>query len=395
MAVGIWLGIWLGLLGAGAAAATAYLFLLSLAAFRRPAPSRGDAPAARLTCLIPAHDEAELISRSIESLLHQDYPRELFDVVVIADNCRDGTAARALAQGARVLERCEPDLPGKGRALRWAMDALLLMPDPPDAFVVVDADSVADPRLLRELEAALRSGHDAVQAEYLVLDENGSAAAGLVGVGFLLFHRVRLGGRAALGLPSTLVGNGMLLGRRLIESHPWDAFIGAEDLEYTINLCLAGVRPVFAPRALVRGPMPTRGRASRRQRMRWEGGRIHLMRTRLGPLWSSAVKGRDVALLSVAVDLTVPPLGILAMLIAVGSGATALLALTGLVSPWAAVPFISAGTMLAGHVLGGLIAGRAPASAYRSLLRAPLFLSSKLLVYVRLAAGYDVREWRR
>jgi exopolysaccharide biosynthesis WecB/TagA/CpsF family protein len=384
-----------GLLGAGAAAATAYLFLLTLAAFKRPAPRRRADPRARLACLIPAHDEAALISRSVESLLRQDYPRELFDVIVIADNCSDETAARAIACGARVVERCEPDRPGKGRALRWAMDALLLLPEPPDAVVVVDADSIAGPCLLRELEAALQSGHDAVQAEYLVLDENGSSGAELVSVGFLLFHRVRLGGRAALGLPSALVGNGMLLSRRLIEAHPWDAFIGAEDLEYTINLCLAGVRPVFAPGAAVVGPMPTGGRASRRQRMRWEGGRFHQMRTRLGPLWSAALARRDMALLSVAVDLTVPPLGILAMLIAVGGAATGALALTGLVSPWAALSWAVAGTMLAGYVLGGLVAAHAPASAYRSLLRAPLFLASKLLVYVRLAAGYDVREWQR
>ena len=129
--------------------------------------------------------------------------------------------------------------------------------------------------------------------------------------------------------------------------------------------------------------------------MRWEGGRFHQMRTRLGPLWSAALARRDLAVLSVAVDLTVPPLGILTLLIAVGGGATLALAMTGLASPWTAVPWVGAGTMLAGHVLGGLIAGHAPASAYRSLLRAPFFLVSKLLVYVRLAAGYDVRQWQR
>lgn len=389
------LSILLVLLGVGPAAASAYLFLLALAAFRRRIPGRVGEPTARLVCLIPAHDEAALISRSVDSLLHQDYPRELFEVVVIADNCSDETSARALARGATVMERCEPDHPGKGRALRWAMDALLLRREPPDAVVVVDADSIADPCLLRELEAALKSGHDAVQAEYLVLDEDGASSAGLVSVGFLLFHRVRLGGRAALGLPSSLVGNGMLLSRRLIESHPWDAFTGAEDLEYTINLCLAGVRPAFASRAVVVGPMPTGGRASRRQRMRWEGGRFHQMRTRLGRLWSAALARRDLALLSVAVDLSVPPLGALALLITVGAGAAVTLALLGLVSPWAVVPWVAAGVMLAGHVLGGLVAGHAPASAYRSLLRAPFFLASKLLVYARLAAGYDVREWQR
>jgi exopolysaccharide biosynthesis WecB/TagA/CpsF family protein len=389
------LGIVLALLGSGAGAASAYLLILSVAAyFHRPPAVVGD-PTNRLTCLIPAHDEAFLIARSVDSLLKQDYPKELFTVVVIADNCSDQTSALALAEGARVMERSDPERPGKGHALRWAMDALMATPEPPDAFVVVDADSVADPGMLRELEAALRSGHDAAQAEYLVLDEPGRSGAGIVAVGFILFHQVRLSGRSVLGLPSSLVGNGMLLSRRLIESHPWDAFTGAEDLEYTLNLCLAGVRPVYVSGAKLFGPMPTGARASRRQRMRWEGGRFHQMRTRLGPLWSSALGRFDPGLLSVAIDLTVPPLGILALLIAGGGVATVALALAGLTSIWAASPWVAAGTMLAGHVLGGLAAARAPASAYRSLLRTPYFVASKLLVYVRLAGGFDVRAWQR
>jgi exopolysaccharide biosynthesis WecB/TagA/CpsF family protein len=389
------LGIVLGLLGAGAGAASAYLLLLSLAAFRhRPRPATGR-PTNRLTVLIPAHDEAELISRSVASMLAQDYPRELFEVVVIADNCADQTASRARDHGARVVERSDPDRPGKGNALRWAMDAILAGPEPPDAFVVVDADSIGGPGMLRELEAALRSGSEAVQAEYLVLGEDGPKNAGLVGIGFLLFHRARLSGRAALGLPSSLVGNGMLLGRRLLESHPWDAFTGAEDLEYTLSLCLAGVRPAFASRAQVQGPMPTGARASRQQRLRWEGGRFHQVRTRLGGLWSAALRRRDFALLSVAVDLTVPPLAALALLIAGGVAATLALGQAGLAPRWAAIPWLAAGGMLAGHVLAGLVAARAPARTYLSLLRAPVFIASRLLVYARLATGFDAREWRR
>ena len=62
------LSILLVLLGVGPAAASAYLFLLALAAFRRRIPGRVGEPTARLVCLIPAHDEAALISRSVDSL---------------------------------------------------------------------------------------------------------------------------------------------------------------------------------------------------------------------------------------------------------------------------------------------------------------------------------------
>jgi exopolysaccharide biosynthesis WecB/TagA/CpsF family protein len=388
------IGVALFVLGCGVAAACAYLLSLSLVAFLHRPPAAAGSPVNQLIVLVPAHNEAELIGRSVRSLLAQDYPAELIEVVVIADNCDDDTAALATVAGARVMQRSDAEHPGKGHALRWAMDRLLVEPRPPDAVVVVDADSVAHPSLLRELEARLRSGADAVQAEYLVLDEAGTRAE-LVGVGFLLFHRVRLAGRAALGLPSSLVGNGMLLSRRLLETHPWDATTGAEDLEYTLNLCMAGIHPEFAARARLWGPMPTGGRASRRQRMRWEGGRFNQVRSRLGKLVRAAVASRDLALLSVAADLAVPPLGLLTILLLAGAALSALLAAARVVPGWAVAPWLLAGVMLAGHVLAGLVAARAPARAYLALLRAPFFLAAKLLVYVGLASGFDVHSWER
>ena len=64
------------------------------------------------------------MSRAVEALRHQDYPPGLLDVIVIADNCSDGTAAAASVAGAVVWERADPDAPGKGRALTWALDRL-------------------------------------------------------------------------------------------------------------------------------------------------------------------------------------------------------------------------------------------------------------------------------
>src|SRR5256885_3807440 len=155
------------------------------------------------------------------------------------------------------------------------MDRLLAEPDPREGGVVVDADAVAEPGLLAGRAGAAEAGHDVVQAEYLVMEETSSSRERLLAAAFLLFHRVRFGGRAALGLPAALVGNGMLFTRRLLETHPWGAFTGVEDLEQTIRLRLAGTRVHFAANARVRGPMANGARADRRQRMRWEGGRFN------------------------------------------------------------------------------------------------------------------------
>ena len=127
---------------------------------------------------------------------------------------------------------------------------------------MVDADSVADPGLLGHSSPDLEQGAPVVQADYLGRNEDGSTRSELRVAAFLLFHRVRFGGRAVLGLPCHLVGNGMLFSREVLADHPWDAFTSAEDLEYSVDLRLAGVRPVYAGDAPARR---TRGRA-------WAGG---------------------------------------------------------------------------------------------------------------------------
>src|SRR5713226_6983933 len=205
--------ILVGLAGVLAALPAFYLLSLAIAAVAVRPRRMPRADPSRLAVLVPAHNEAELIGRCVRSLLGQSYPRLSYRVIVIADNCRDQTAVEARAAGAEVMVRDEPTARGKGQALRWAMDRILAGSTPPDALVVVDADSLAHPELLWELEAERAAGAEVVQAEYLIADENGSTQSELVALAFLLFHRVRLGGRRALGLPANLVGNGMLLTR--------------------------------------------------------------------------------------------------------------------------------------------------------------------------------------
>ncbi len=375
-----------------------YLLTLSVAAsLRRRCKQQGEAPPPRhrLVVLVPAHDEEQLVSRCIGSLLDQSYPRDLYRVIVIADNCTDGTAAMAVAAGAELMVRYEPLSRGKGQALRWAMDRVLAEPSPADAFVIVDADSIADRRMLAALENELGRGRGAVQADYAVLPTPGSPKSELVAAGFLLFHRVRLSGRAALGMPASLVGNGMLFSRELIQKHPWDAFTGVEDLEFTIRLRLAGIRPVFAPAAIVSGPMPATRAGVVRQRLRWEGGRFAVVRARLWPLIRTAIVRRDPSLLDAAVDLATPPLGLLTMASLAGLAATSAAVLAGVVSPWVLAPWIVAIVAIPSFVVIGLIAVKAPASTFRALASAPGFLVWKLLTYGRLVRGFDASRWDR
>jgi 1,2-diacylglycerol 3-beta-glucosyltransferase len=379
--------------GAVPAAFAVYNLALAVAAFFHRPPSARRTPTKRLAVLVPAHDEAELIARCVRSLQAQTYPHELYDVTVIADNCTDDTAALAEAAGAEVLVRDEPDKRGKGQALRWAIERVLAREPAPDAIVVVDADSVATPEFLERLGRPLEEGAGAVQGESLMIDD-GTPASSLRAAAFLLVNRVRPSGRAALGLPSHLGGNGMLFARELLLAHPWEAFSSTEDIEYAAKLRAAGVRPAFAAGAVVESPTAPTAEAATHQQLRWEGGKVHVARTHVPGLLVDAVRRHRPSLVDAAVELAVPPLGLLAAAAIAGTVVGIVVYLVATIPFWPLVPWLVALAAIPAYVLIGLVAAHAPRSAYLALLRAPGFVARKALGVHRLLS-FRADTWVR
>ncbi|WP_374564819.1 glycosyltransferase family 2 protein, partial [Nitrosomonas sp.] len=108
----------------------------------------------RFLILIPAHNEEDGLPETLHSLSSMQYPKDLVQIVVIADRCADDTAKVARIGGARCLERNEGP-GGKGAAMSWAMQLLRKDGVLFDALVIVDADCLADSHLLEAFDDAL------------------------------------------------------------------------------------------------------------------------------------------------------------------------------------------------------------------------------------------------
>ena len=78
----------------------------------------------KFMAIIPAHNEENVIKNLVESLNAQNYPKELYDVYVIADNCTDATAEIAEKAGAIVYKRFDEEHKTKGYALQWFLVTL-------------------------------------------------------------------------------------------------------------------------------------------------------------------------------------------------------------------------------------------------------------------------------
>jgi cellulose synthase/poly-beta-1,6-N-acetylglucosamine synthase-like glycosyltransferase len=361
--------------GCVAAAFAVYLLALSIASFFYREVPIGRPARSKLLVLVPAHNESLLIARCVRSLCAQEYSRDLYEVLVVADNCTDDTAAVAAAAGAhRVLRRDQPQAHGKGQAIRWALDRILWSDSQPDAVVIVDADSVASPGLLQALAQRLEAGERVVQATYL-LSTGEHESPSLSAISFMLVNSVRPAGLTVLRLPAIhLTGNGMLFARDLLLEQPWTAFTSTEDIEYGLILHASGERIAFAREALIEAPPAPNPQAAEHQRLRWHGGKIHLARRWLPPLLTRAIRERRPSLLSAAFGLALPPLGLLTAAVLAGSAFGAAAILAGLMPVWVLAPWLLALASIPAHVIVGLRAAGAPRSAYVSLIHAPLYI---------------------
>jgi len=391
MQAALFFALFVSLLAVGIPAllAVAYLGLLTVlsGAVKAPAPAQGK----RFVVLVPSHNEAQVIERTVQSLRGIEYPADQFRIQVIADNCKDDTAALARGAGAAVWERHDLSARGKGYALKFAYEKVLAE-GWADAVVVVDADTEVSRNLLSAFAARLHQGAGAVQAFYGVLNPQASWRTRLVTIALAIFHRLRGRARARLGVSNKLNGNGMCFTVPTLRRVPHEAFSIAEDLEYGIALGRAGIAVAYADEAEVRAEMVSTAKASESQRQRWEGGRAQMRRLYGWPLLRDALQQRSSLLLDLALDVLVPPLTTVALAV-VGFAALSLLAVWAGLPGWVAALGLLALATLVLHVLCGVVLSGLGLRGWLDLALAPGYVIWKLLLPLRRKAAKD--EWIR
>lgn len=387
---------------------------------RRPLSTHVDAPLPRIAVVIPAHNESLVIASTLSSLRSQNYDRELFDIVVVADNCDDNTADIAREHDVTVFERKDLDLRGKGHALNWAIARLLdegapvrnsLFPTPDslfptiDAFVIVDADTQVAPDFLSIMAERLVDGTDergycALQGRYGVLNASEGWRAGLMSGAFELFNHVRPLGRNRLGMTVGLKGNGMAFSRELMYDTQWSGSV-TEDIDFALDLCRRyNLRVVYVPEARVDAQMPVTSDAAASQRSRWESGRFGLMRDLALPMLLEGIRKRNPRLIDAAIDVALPPLADLAGLMVVWAAVVACGAVTGqLPHAVAWIDTVAAASIaLFAYILCGFAVAGASTAAYTALVFAPFYAVWKLCLYAsrghRKRAGVWIRTAR-
>lgn len=237
----------------------------------------------RCTVLIPAHDEEAVLGRTLTSLAEQTRPPDR--VIVIADNCTDGTVRVAREGGVEVVETVG-NTRHKAGALNQVLSRLVRDVDIADVILVMDADSTLAPVFLEEAIRVLRENPRVMAVGGLFSGEDGEGLLGqLQRNEFTRYQRTidRREGRVFVltGTASMFRGyalravadaRGMLIPG--VAGEVYDTHARTEDNELTVALKSLGGR-MNSPSAcrVTTEVMPT-PRDLWRQRSRWQRGAV-------------------------------------------------------------------------------------------------------------------------
>lgn len=248
-----------------------YIFVV----LTRKAPDHVAKKNHRYAVMISARNESAVIADLIHSIKVQNYPQELIDVFVIADNCTDDTAKVAQDAGAIVFPRFNQKEVGKGYALDYGFSCVKEHYGDKgyEAFFVFDADNVLDVNYFREMNRTFDGGAK-VSTSYRNsknYDSNWISAG--YGVWFIREAKFLNQARLTLNTSCAISGTGFYIATEIIEKHGgWKWHLLTEDIEFSAQCILDGIRISYCPTAVLYDEQPIAFKDSWNQRFRWAKG---------------------------------------------------------------------------------------------------------------------------
>lgn len=276
------------------AAYATYYVVFALLSLKKRRPFAHAAARHRFAVLIAARNEAPVIGQLVDSLQKQEYPRELFDIIVIPNNCTDNTAQVAAKAGARVLMLDRP-VHSKGEVLSQTYQLLRKWPEKYDAICVFDADNVVDAGFLAAMNDALCAGVRVAQGYRDSKNPHDSYMSGCYSIYYWLTNRFFNKARNAVGMSAIINGSGFMVRWEVLKDMGgWNTLTITEDMEFTAQCALRGEKVEWVPEALTYDEQPLGFAQSWRQRKRWTTGLLQCASYYAVPLLKSALKRRSM-----------------------------------------------------------------------------------------------------
>ncbi|MBD9009026.1 MAG: glycosyltransferase [Clostridiales bacterium] len=282
----------------------------------------------RFAVVVSARNESSVIGNLISSIRNQNYPQELVDIFIIADNCTDNTAEIARSAGAIVYERFNKEQVGKGYALDWMFN--IIESEYADrnyeGYIIFDADNVLDPNYIAEMNKVFDNGYRIITSYRNSKNYDTNWITAGYSLWFLREAKYLNNARMQLGTSCAISGTGFLVSADVIrENNGWIHHLLTEDIEFTTDSIIHGEKIGYCADAILYDEQPTKFSQSYTQRLRWAKGFYQVFRNYGAKLVKGVFKGSFscfdmlmtimpamlLTLISIAINIIAIPIGII------------------------------------------------------------------------------------
>lgn len=291
-----------------------YFCLTGLFIFRKSKIKIGNhKPKNKLAILVASRNEESVIGKLIDSLLKQKYPRELFEVFVIPNNCTDETEKAAKNAGAKIID-CKYKVSSKGEVLKHTFD-YLLKKENFDAFIIFDADNIVHPNFLSRMNDALCEGYEVAQGFRDSKNPDDNWISGSYSLFYwgqnLFFSKARM----SMNGSASINGTGFMIKTAVLKKYGFHPTTMTEDIEFTAQCALNGTKIVFIEDAITYDEQPFNFKVSWKQRKRWSLGTYQCFLKYSGKLFIKSIKKRNLACFDMSLFFLAPVVQVIGVIL--------------------------------------------------------------------------------
>lgn len=272
-------------------------------------------PKLKFKVIIAARNEEVVIANLIDSLKKQDYPKELYDIVVIPNNCTDKTKEISIDSGANVLD-INVKTKTKGEVLNFVFD-YYKDDNSFDSYVIFDADNILDPKFLKEINNKLLSGYEIVQG----FRDSKNLYDNWISGGNSLFYYLQAlfiyESRINLKSSINVNGTGYAFKKELIEKINYKPKTLTEDIELTTICAINNIKIGYADKAVFYDEQVDNLMDSVKQRKRWVQGTVEVFKTYKREFFKSLKEKKTMHLKDNLFILTTPYIQVLGIFLLV------------------------------------------------------------------------------
>ncbi len=228
--------------------------------------------------LVAARNESAVIGNLVDSIRKQDYPSELVDIFVVADNCTDDTSEVARGYGAVCYERFDPLHRTKGYALQYLVECIRkdYGIDHYEGYFIFDADNLLKSDYIKNMNDSFDAGEKIVTSYRNTKNFDDNWISASYGIHWLRTVRQEHRARSLYRLATRIQGTGFLFAAEVIKDG-WNYTSLTEDRAFSADAVANGYKISYNDKAEFYDEQPVDMKTVMRQRIRWAKGHIQAL----------------------------------------------------------------------------------------------------------------------